>query len=1215
MTEAEQTLLPPSERWLPRLKSLELHGYKTFAVRTVFEFPGVITAVVGPNGSGKSNIADSLRWVLGEQSYSLLRGRKTEDMIFIGSEHRSRAGMASATVVFDNSDGWLPIDYSEVAVTRRAYRDGQNEYLLNGQKVRLKEISELLAQSGLAERTYTIIGQGLVDTALSLKPEERRRFFEEAAGIGLYRARREESLARLESTKRNLERVQDILAELEPRLVSLEKQARRVIEYERIKADLRVLLRDWYGFHWHRVQNDLAHGREVARTQEARQEQARLRLEEVDRELDVQRKAVQQTRGQLNELHNHSAEFHRQREKVNRDLAVMAERQRANQDQIQGAQVDLARLEEERSGLDERSQGLLQELAQLKKELADSQEQLNVAQAAYQARLKERDKLEQALREARRSQVNTETRQVQLRAHRNELANRKETLETSLQSLRQGLMREIQTLNDARGRLEESGQRRTLLEGERRKVEEELTDQRQAVQEGETRRRQVLDTRGALETERTRLRAQLDVLDQAERSFTGLNQGARFLLQSARQGKLRGKTQALSAVLQVPAELEPAIAAVLGEFLDGIMLDAPEQVEEALQLLEQGEKGRAVLFSDLRANDEAKQELLDDPDCMGIAADLLAGHNSLGGLVQTLLGKTWVVRNRAAARRLAGRLADGARLVTLKGEVFYRNGVVVAGQDGRAGIIGRPRQKKELQDRLVEVEARLGETQQALAETEQALTRLRDAAQTLEKRLRQLNQDLATANQQFQQANLGVEQSRQRHDWQRSQITTVEGQIQKTDGEIAQQQAEIERLDTLVQRFSEEVRQHNRALASLPVDELQAQMAHWSTGSAVAERAVKESQRRLDEHQRVIQANQQRLVVLRQRKDGLQGSFGELESQRNQLRGEESALNQKIDEYQKRIEPVEQELGRLEERFTALQADQGAAQQAALVSDRYATQAQIELSRVSEAMDALRRRIEDDFGLVAFEYNADITGQSPLPLDGMVEQLPMLTELALEIEDLINRQRGQLRRLGAINPEAHKEYLEVKERYEFLVQQVQDLRKADLDLRQVIAELDELMRKEFRKTFDAVAIEFKQMFTRLFGGGTAKLVLVDEDNPTETGIDIEARLPGRREQGLSLLSGGERSLTAVALIFALLKISPTPFCVMDEVDAALDEANVGRFCDLLKELSQKTQFIVITHNRNTVQVADVIYGVTMGRDSASQVISLRLDEVDEEMVG
>jgi chromosome segregation protein len=272
------------------------------------------------------------------------------------------------------------------------------------------------------------------------------------------------------------------------------------------------------------------------------------------------------------------------------------------------------------------------------------------------------------------------------------------------------------------------------------------------------------------------------------------------------------------------------------------------------------------------------------------------------------------------------------------------------------------------------------------------------------------------------------------------------------------------------------------------------------------------------------------------------------------------------------------------------------------------------MTRISESIENLRRRIEEDFGLVALEYSQDNVGPNPLPLDGMVQELPKVKELAPEIEDAISRQRAQLRRLGAINPEAQAEYRSVKERHEFLTSQVADLKKADQDLREVIAELDELMKREFRKTFDAVAVEFREMFTRLFGGGSARLILTDAENVAETGIDIEARLPGRREQGLSLLSGGERSLTAVALIFSLLKVSPTPFCVMDEVDAMLDEANVGRFCDLLRELSQTTQFIVITHNRNTVQIADVIYGITMGRDSASQMISLRLDEVGEDMV-
>ena len=317
----------------PRLKSLELQGYKTFASRTHFEFPADITAIVGPNGAGKSNVADSLRWVLGEQTYSLLRGKKTEDMIFAGSEQRPKASMASATIEFNNEDGWLPIDFSAVSITRRAYRDGQNEYFINGQKVRLREISELLAKAGLAERTYTIIGQGLVDAALSLKPDERRRFFEEAAGIGLYRSRREEALNRLNNTQRNLERVQDILSELEPRLRSLERQAKRVEEYDRIKADLQVLLREWYGYKWHATQRELREALKFSRLKEGELHQVRQEQAGIETHIGGVRTQLQEMRQQLNTWHTESAELHRRREQVSRSLAVSDERKRAMLDQ------------------------------------------------------------------------------------------------------------------------------------------------------------------------------------------------------------------------------------------------------------------------------------------------------------------------------------------------------------------------------------------------------------------------------------------------------------------------------------------------------------------------------------------------------------------------------------------------------------------------------------------------------------------------------------------------------------------------------------------------------------------------------------------------------------------------------------------------------------------------------------------------------------------
>src|SRR5687767_1401382 len=348
-----------------RLKSLELQGYKTFATRTTFEFAPGITAVVGPNGSGKSNIVDALRWVLGEQSYTLLRGKKTEDMIFNGSDHRPRAGMASAHIVFDNTTGWLPVDFTEVGMTRRAFRDGHNEYLLNDQHVRLRDLNELLAASGLAERTYTILGQGLVDASLALKADERRRLFEEAAGVGLYRVRREEALKRLENTTRNLERVLDIMSELEPRLRSLERQAKRALEYGRAQADLKVILREWYGYHWHRAQRELTEAREIVRAQDARVRDARQVHGRTQGEYNTFRERFVGLRSQLNAWHRQSAELHNQREEVSRSLAVLEERQRSLRSAQSSVVADQNRVSDEERVAQERLTEAEQEAARL----------------------------------------------------------------------------------------------------------------------------------------------------------------------------------------------------------------------------------------------------------------------------------------------------------------------------------------------------------------------------------------------------------------------------------------------------------------------------------------------------------------------------------------------------------------------------------------------------------------------------------------------------------------------------------------------------------------------------------------------------------------------------------------------------------------------------------------------------------------------------------
>jgi len=502
----------------PRLKSLELHGYKTFAGRSLFDFPGNITAIVGPNGSGKSNIADAVRWVLGEQSYSLLRGKKTEDMIFLGSDQRPKAGMASATIQFDNEEGWLPVDYSEVAISRRAYRDGSNEYLLNKQRVRLKDISELLAQSGLAERTYTIIGQGLVDAALSLRPEERRRFFEEAAGIGLFRSRREEALSRLDSTRRNLERVIDILGELEPRLRSLERQAKRVEEYERIKADLQVLLRDWYGYHWQNTQMELLRNREILKNQEEKVAIARSRRTEIETKVDTVRIRLQELRNQLNEWHVESAEYHRQREKMNRDLAVLEERLRAFNQQEVSLEGDLIRHEEMGTAYQEKLQLLQTEKDRVNFELTECRDQLDAIKISFAGRKEERDKLDASLRQLRNQLVALETRQVQLKAHQRELQNRIESFSSSRMHLVEGIEKNQKALVKALQALEDIRSRRVDLETQARKTEEQIRDLTSKITKLEETEKQLITENSRLETDLAKANAQLDVVRQAEQA-------------------------------------------------------------------------------------------------------------------------------------------------------------------------------------------------------------------------------------------------------------------------------------------------------------------------------------------------------------------------------------------------------------------------------------------------------------------------------------------------------------------------------------------------------------------------------------------------------------------------------------------------------------------------------------------------------------------------
>lgn len=1198
---------------IKRLEALELQGVKTFATLTRLEFPGRITAIVGPNGSGKSNIADSIRWVLGEQSYSLLRAKRTEDLIFSGSQQRSRAGMASATITFNNEDGWLPIDFSEVSIARQAYRDGQNEYFLNGQKVRLKDITELLAQTGLAERTYTVIGQGLVDAALALKPDERRELFEEAAGIGLYRSRKEEALRRLENTRKNLNRVLDIMTEIKPRLRSLGKQAERFQTYERLRSDLQVLLREWYGYHWRQKQQDLRTSQFAYQDQEKRLSSLREKNTEVEERLLDARQRLQGTRKSLEEAHRKLSGFHRELEDVTKELAIIDERQRSNREQKDHLEIDIGNLEEEHAQLKSQEEKFQSTIETRLEEFKASSSELNQIEEELAQLSSQRDRMQRDLDALRKSRVQLETEKVHLTARLEELRNRIGTITNEQAQLRQAIenLEDEKTEVDAKSKVQD--ERLLTLTQNLSALQNELAEINRQMDDLAEEKEKLNQSLAEGERTQAKLKAELDVLQQAEAALSGYSEGSKKLVERSRHGRLPEGIVPLSQHIIVAQEYEKAISAALGELADLLVIPAGGR-EIVIEYLDSSDDDRVALVSpDLTPQKSGGKRFAKHDGVVGYANDLIDVDGHYRELVENLFADTLVVRDRKTAQNYLPRLQGSERVVTLNGLVFQANGVVISGQAASGKRLGRTRRQTEIREEISEASNRIKSLEVKIKTILEKLGFLADERTALIEKISSQEEAARSLREQLQglkdHAIRLVEQIR----WNQSQLQTQENSIKDAQEKIHTIEDQLNQMEDSIQAKTAEEKLLRFQVAEIPVLEKQQALNHWQTHRVVAENALAAAKQRFQDHH-------ERVEELRKRLETYQGRLHDLDENLLEIQEKKGSLKQALDQLTSKIREIEEEeitplssiAEELEGQVSALEKLQAHSHQQVVIAERHFTQTQLELSRREDQLSNLREHIEDDFGLVAFDYDPKIDGPTPLPFDdNLIADLPSVETLPESSEEDIKRLKGQIRRIGPINPEAQQEYSDVKERHAFLTSQIADLEDASENLNRVIDELDTLMERDFVKTFKMVNHEFGAYFSRLFNGGEAELVFSDAENPVEGGVDILARLPGRRQQGLALLSGGERSLTAVALIFALLKVSPTPFCVLDEVDAMLDESNVGRFVELLKELSRKTQFVIITHNRNTVQAADVIYGVTMGRDSTSQMISLKLEEVDE----
>jgi chromosome segregation protein len=1189
-----------------KLRKLSLQGYKTFATKTEFVFDSGITAIVGPNGSGKSNIADALRWVLGEQSYSTLRARRSADMIFAGSAQRARAGMAQAVITLDNSDGWLPIDFSEVEIARRSFRSGENEYLINGQHVRLKDVADLLATSGLAERTYTIIGQGLVDQALSLRSDERRALFEEAAGITHYKTRRAETLRRLEETQRNLQRVNDILEELRPRVAALKRQANRTRNYEQVSTDLRELLRIWYGYKWEQAKRELRSSRQAAGVAEATWEDARRRLLDRQSRLDEIQQRIVAAQQQIDSRQTAREELRQAVEKVRRDQAVSGERRASLERQIADANREEELLVRQLAVAQTELEAALAEMATAQTETQTQQTRMDQFQAAYQGQqtniTRIQDEIKRLENERRRTQTSlaqSEGQLIQLRERLDELA----ASDAGAASEEQ----EIAALEEKRHHLENTtSTERQRLAG----WQAERAEAGRARQAGIARLKEL--RRAAQEDEQSISRLRSEVARQEER-VASLERTYRRDLQ-LEPDRLVGQ---LARIIQLPPDHETALTAALGDRLGAWVVQDESALWQAVELCRQqpGESDTRLLLTALAATaghspgdpiPSNRPVIPNERGIIGWANDLMPRENIQATLIDVLLGTVLLVDDEALAYRLARNWPPGYQAVTSDGLVVHGGGLVEVHPAGSGrSLVAREARWREESLRLDEKKQTLLEREKAAADRRQTIDALQEQVDHHTGEERRLERLEVEANQQLSAIRLQIERTRQQSDFlarrraERGATTAqIEDRLNQTEATLRQESGRLAEVEEILATARDQ-------LAALPVGEVQQQQYALRQALTAAQTILAGRQAVVDSRRATLNQIDGQLHRLRQRLALMQEQYAPLQAHDDDS---PTRLEQQLAGLEEELKPLiaGMEADRASQADTQQQV--AALQKHGLELETYFTQTRIRLTQLENQVEGLQERIRGDLGLVSLSFDAEQTGATPLPMHEVVEQLPVVTELPPDIEENIQLYRGQLHRIGPINPDAPAELAATEERFEFLSRQVDDLAQTDQQLRKVIAELDELTSKAFAKTVDEVNDVFDHTFKQLFGGGSGRLAMTDPDDPTSSGVEIIARLPNRREQGLALLSGGERSLTAAALIFSLLKVAPPPFCVLDEVDAALDEANVNRFRDLLAELSRKIQFILITHNRGTVQAAQTLYGVSMQPDSSSQVISIRPEE-------
>lgn len=1184
-----------------KLKKLETVGFKSFAERISVDFVPGVTAVVGPNGSGKSNITDAIRWVLGEQSAKSLRGSKMEDIIFSGSDSRKPLNVAEVTLILDNEDQALPIDYEEVAVTRRVYRSGDSEYLINNEPCRLKDIVDLFMDSGLGKEAFSIISQGKVEEILSSKSEDRRTIFEEAAGVLKYKQRKLKAVKKLHETDDNLSRVEDIIHEIEGQLEPLKEQAAVAKDYldkkeELKKHEVSLIVTEIEQIHreWSELLRTIDANKAILiekqttiQTEEAEIETYQAHIQKLDEKIESLQEEklnltqlIEQLDGQKNVLEERLKHYDENKEKLLNDITI-------KQDLIDQYTLDLEDQEK-------RLQYLKQTRDETKAHIASIKEQLQDLNLDIDAKI---ESLKAEYIDLMNKQAINRNEKASLEKQIEQLKFRQQKLDERFKQMifeREQIEKDYATNEKEKNEIAE---KIATKEIETEELMEKLSQLQLEIEEDEGKLQQGLRI---IE----QLRSKKEMLEDMKHSYSGFYFGVKSILQAKERNEVSGVHGAVLQLLNINKEYVLAVETALGSQAQHIVVSNEEDARHAIYWLKKTNNGRATFLPMTTMkrrylDNQLLEKLNQTKGFVGVASDLVNYDDAYDHIIRYLLGTVIIAETLKDAQMIAKLINYRYRVVTLDGDVINPGGSMSGGaknKTNQVSLFTREEELKDVSERLITFEARseqfsqniqqkkrtLNNEKESLAKLEQNKNALKELEQQLSQSIRTLDIQLTSFNDQLKV----YDQETKQYD---DETAMMEKEIEKIERELETDREKEESLRNEIDHLTE-----NQSMYKEKVDSLKEQLNVMQIRLAEQESDVRNNEEKLTQLQQSFNEETSELNTLKDDLNRLEESYhnmnkvSELSEQVTESRGKlvhvdselETTRNTRYEMTQKRND-LEREI---RERKKQYDQENSKVQQLEVKANRLDVDLENRLNHLREEYTLSFEKAKTDYGL---------------------------TEQLDETRQKVKFIKKEIAELGTVNLGSIEEFERIQERYTFLTEQQNDLIEAKETLLSIIDEMDEEMIRKFSETFEQIQKQFSVVFKELFGGGQAELTLSNPDDLLETGVDIIAQPPGKKLQHLSLLSGGERALTAIALLFAILRVRPVPFCVLDEVEAALDEANVVRFGQYLKQFSNDTQFIVITHRKGTMEFADVLYGVTMQESGVSKLVSVKLEETEE----